>query len=144
MNKPIVADVTTTIEAPVARVWEALINPEMIRRYMFGTTVTSDWKVGSPIRWTGVWQGRAYEDKGVILELQPERTIRFTHFSPLSGLPDTPENYHTVTVMLSAEIPRTRVLLTQDNNPTEQAREHSERNWGFMLGNLKTLLEHAV
>jgi uncharacterized protein YndB with AHSA1/START domain len=144
MNKPIVADVTTTIEAPIAKVWEALINPEMIRRYMFGTTVTSDWKVGSPIRWTGEWQGRAYEDKGVILELQPERTIQFTHFSPLSGLPDTPQNYHTVTVMLSAEQPRTRVSLTQDNNPTEQAREHSERNWGIMLDSLKALLEHAA
>jgi len=36
---------------------------------------------------------------------------------------------------------RTRVTLSQDNNPTEQAREHSEKNWGMMLTALKQFLE---
>jgi len=136
-----VARASTTIDAPLAKVWDALVNPETIRRYMFGTTVASEWKKGSPIVWKGQWKGKAYEDKGVILELEPERRLRYTHFSPLSGAPDVPESYHKVTVDLSVEGGRVRVALSQDNNPTAEAREHSERNWAAMLASLKKLLE---
>jgi len=37
----------------------------------------------------------------VILKLEPLQTLKYSHFSPLSGLTDKPENYHTVTVELS-------------------------------------------
>lgn len=136
-----VAKASTTIEAPPGRVWEALVNPSMIKQYMFGTDVVSDWKEGSPIIWKGEWQGKTYEDKGVIRKIQPERTIQYTHFSPLSGLPDRPESYHTVTIDLSGDGTRTNLSLSQDNNPTDEAREHSEKNWRMMLEGLKSLLE---
>jgi len=55
--------------------------------------------------------------------------------------PDTPENHHTVTIELVEERGRTRVSLSQDNNPTEEARAHSEQNWKGMLDGLKKLLE---
>src|SRR5512135_3274710 len=99
----IIASAGVTIDAPVAKVWDALTNPQVIKQYMFGTNVVFDWQEGSPIIWQGEWQGRKYEDKGVILKLAPERMIRYSHFSPLSGVPDVPENYHTVTVELSVE-----------------------------------------
>ena len=51
-----------TITAPVDDVWEALVTPAAIKAYMFGTTVTLEWVVGSPIVWTGEWQGR--QDRG--------------------------------------------------------------------------------
>ncbi len=141
MAKGQVARASVTINVPISKVWDALVNPEAIKRYMFGASVVSDWREGSSIVWKGEWQGRPYQDKGVILRLKPNRTLQYTHFSPLSGVPDTPENYHTVTVELSSEGKTTRVVLTQDNNPTEQAREHSERNWNTMLATLKTFLE---
>ena len=40
---------------------------------MFGTDAVSDWKEGSPITWKGEWEGKHYEDRGVILRLEPER-----------------------------------------------------------------------
>ena len=141
MNKGLIANVSTTIDAPSADVWQALVTPAAIKEYMFGTTVTSDWVVGSPIVWKGEWQGRGYEDKGIILQAVPERVLEYSHFSPLAGNPDVPENYHIVTVELSPDGERTRVALSQDNNPTEQAREHSESNWGTMLAALKQFLE---
>jgi uncharacterized protein YndB with AHSA1/START domain len=141
MDRPLVARASATIDAPVARVWDALVDPEAIRRYMFGTTVVSDWTEGSPIVWKGEWKGKAYEDTGVILRIERGRVLRYSHFSPLSGLPDTPENHHTVTIELVEQAGRTRVSLAQDNNPTEQARQHSERNWSAMLAGLKQLLE---
>ncbi len=141
MAKGQVARVSVAIDATISKVWDALVNPDAIRRYMFGASVVSDWTEGSSIVWKGEWQGRPYQDKGVILRLKPGRTLQYTHFSPLSGVPDTPENYHTVTVELSTEGNKTRVVLIQDNNPSEQAREHSERNWNTMLATLKKFLE---
>lgn len=141
MNENLIAKASATINAPSAKVWDALVNPKAIKQYMFGTNVVSDWREGGRITWKGEWQGKSYEDKGLILQLKPGRTIQYTHFSPLSGLPDKPENYHTVTIELSGEGDQTRVSLAQDNNPTEQARKHSEKNWESMLTGLKKFLE---
>ena len=142
-NKGLIAKASISINAPVGKVWDALTKPEVIKQYMFGTNVISDWKQGSPIVWKGEWQGKKYEDKGIILKLEPNRILQYTHFSPLSGQQDQdmPENYHTVTIELSAEGAQTHISLSQDNNPTEQARGHSENNWVMMLASLKKLLE---
>ncbi len=139
--KGLTAKASISINVPVGSVWDALTNPEVIKQYMFGTNVISDWKEGSPIVWKGEWQGKKYEDRGVILKLEPERLIQYSHFSPLSGKPDLPENYHTVTIELVSHGAETAVSLSQDNNETEQAREHSEKNWKMMLDGLKKLLE---
>jgi uncharacterized protein YndB with AHSA1/START domain len=141
MDKQFVARRTLAINAPVAKVWDALVNPRMIKQYMFGTNAISEWKEGSPIVFRGEWEGKRYEDKGMILRLEPERVLQYTHFSPLSGVLDTPENYHTVTVELSSQGTRTLLSLSQDNNASEQAREHSEKSWGIMLASLRDLLE---
>jgi uncharacterized protein YndB with AHSA1/START domain/predicted enzyme related to lactoylglutathione lyase len=140
-NRGLVAEASTTINAPLSEVWDALVNPEKIARYMFGTKVTSDWKEGSPIVWKGEWQGKEYEDRGVIKRLVPGHVIEYSHFSPLSGKSDKPENYHTVSVELSMKGKATRVRLTQDNNANEEELEHSEKNWNAMLEGLKKLVE---
>jgi uncharacterized protein YndB with AHSA1/START domain len=141
VTRTMIANASTVIAAPKQRVWQALVTPATIKQYMFGTNVTSDFREGSSIVWKGEWQGKAYEDKGVILRLQPNRLLEYTHFSPLAGLPDTPENYHRVTIELSDEGSQTRIMLAQDNNGTEQEREHSQKNWEMMLNGLKKLLE---
>jgi len=141
MDKNLIARASVTINATSAQVWNALVNPEAIKQYMFGTHVVTDWREGSPIIWKGEWQGQSYEDKGIVLQFKPERAIQYSHFSPLSGLPDKPESYHTVTIELSGEGNQTRVSLAQDHNPTEQARDHSEKNWEMMLITLKKFME---
>lgn len=141
MNTNLIARASILINAPSSKVWEALVTPEAINQYMFGTNAVSDWHAGSPIVWKGEWQGKPYEDKGVILQFQPGRTLQYSHFSPLTGLPDMPENYHTVTIELSDEGAQTRVALAQDHNSTEEEREHSAANWGMMLAALKAFVE---
>lgn len=136
-----IANSEILIGAPIEKVWDALVNPEIIKKYMFGTTVISDWTEGSKIIWQGEWKGKPYEDKGTILKIVPGRQLQYSHFSPLTGLEDTPENYHTVTVNLSEGEKQTRVALSQDNNATEKEKEHSESNWKMMLTGLKELLE---
>jgi uncharacterized protein YndB with AHSA1/START domain len=141
MSKNLIAKTSINIDASNEKVWDALVDPIAIKQYMFGTNVVSNWLEGSSIIWKGEWQGKPYEDKGVILQFKPERTIQYSHFSPLSGLPDKPENYHTVTIELSTSGNQTHVSLSQDNNATDEERFHSENNWGMMLASLKKFVE---
>jgi uncharacterized protein YndB with AHSA1/START domain len=140
-TQDLIARATITIDAPRAEVWKALVSPAAIQQYMFGADVRTDWKEGSPITWSGEWKGKKFEDKGKLLQVKPERRLQYSHFSPLSGLPDTPENYHTVTIELSDVGGKTLVTLTQDNSSTEEARKESEKNWNMMLQGLKKYLE---
>jgi uncharacterized protein YndB with AHSA1/START domain len=142
MEKNFIAHASVDIAASKDKVWDALVNPQTIKKYMFGTNVVTDWHEGSPIVWKGEWQGKSYEDKGEIRRFTPQQVIQYTHFSPMSGLPDKPENYHTVTIELVPEGDHTRVSLSQDKNPTEEARHHSQKNWEMMLASLKDLLEN--
>jgi uncharacterized protein YndB with AHSA1/START domain len=137
----LVAKAQTTIKASPDRVWEALTDPKMIKEYMFGTTVTSDWKKGNKITWKGEMNGKAYEDRGEILQVVPKKELKYSHFSPLSGQPDKPENYHTVSITLKSEEGKTEVILTQDKNRSEKERGEAEKNWNAMLASLKRLLE---
>jgi uncharacterized protein YndB with AHSA1/START domain len=141
MREELIARVSIDIDASRDDVWDALVKPEAIKQYMFGAEVESNWREGDSITWKGEWEGRRFEDKGVILKVEPGRMLRYSHFSPLSGLPDEQANYHTVTIDLSGDGSQTHVSLTQDNNPTEREREHSERNWNMMLGALKKHVE---
>ena len=122
------------------KIWDALINPDAIKQYMFGTTVTSGWREGGSITWKGEFEGKPYEDTGKILLADPEHSLHYTHYSPLSG-PDTPENHHTVKIDLTSEDKDTRITVTQDNNASENDRHHSEKNWTTMLEGLKKYLE---
>lgn len=141
MKSDLTARAEITVNAGSSDVWTALVTQSALKQFMFGADVVSDWKEGSGIVWKGTWEGRAYEDKGVVLQSKPEHLLQYTHFSPLSGVPDVPENYHTVTIALAESDGRTHVTLTQDGNDTEKAREHSEKNWSMMLDGLSKYLE---
>ncbi len=141
MEKNLIARASVLVNASSARVWEALVSPEAIQQYMFGAQVVTDWREGSAIIWKGEWQGKSFEDKGVILQLRPGQKLQYSHFSPLSGMPDQPENYHTVTIELSGEGQQTRLHLAQDKNATEEEQAESEKNWGLMLAALKKFVE---
>ncbi len=142
MQNNLIAKSTITINAPASKVWEALTSAEMIKKYLFGTQVTTDWKEGSPITYKGVWEGKEYEDKGTILKIEPERLLVSTYWSSIAGLADEPENYKKVTYELTSNDGGTELTITQDNNATEEEKNHSERNWKMVLTSLKELLEN--
>lgn len=143
MNKNLTARAVTSIAATKNKVWEALITPSAIKEYMFGTDVETDWNKGGKISWKGEFKGKKYTDKGEILNIEPEQTLQYSHFSPLSGKPDQPENYHTVTINLIGSGNKTEVELSQDNNADEKSREESAKNWAAMLEGLKKYVEKS-
>ncbi len=138
---PLLLRKTLSIKAPASKVWEALTSPEWIKQYLFGTKVTSDWKVGSPIRFTGTWEGKEYEDKGTILKFEKEKVFQYNYWSSFSSTSDVPENYAVLTFELSSHGDRTELSLTQDNIATEAELEHSGKNWEGVLEAMKKLIE---
>jgi uncharacterized protein YndB with AHSA1/START domain len=138
-----VATAEIDVDASPAQVWAALTDPEQIKRYMFGSEVATDWREGSEIIWKGEYEGKKYEDRGQIIEVEPQRRLKMTHFSPLSGQEDRPENYHTLLYELEERGGMTHVSLSQDNNATEEAAEHSQANWEKMLAGLKQVVERS-
>ena len=141
MSNTVIAKATTTINAPASKVWDALTKPDQIKQYMFGTQVTTDWKVGSPITYKGEWKGKAYEDKGKVLEIEPRKRLVSTFWSSLAGLPDKPENYKTVRYELAPEGDRTKLTITQDNNASQAEAQEAEQNWNMVLDGIKKLVE---
>jgi uncharacterized protein YndB with AHSA1/START domain len=143
------AQVEKTIRAPPAQVWKALTTPEKLKKFFFGAEVASDWKVGSPITMRGEFKGKAYEDKGEILVIEPEAKLSFSHWSALSGDADVPDNYHVVSFELSPQNRGTRVTLTQSNlngriRPSDRAHKADyEKNWQGVLDGLANTVAKA-
>ena len=137
------ARASISIRAPIGRIWAALTTPETLKQFFFGADVESDWRVGSAIYWRGTWQEKPYEDKGTVLEFTPPKRLVTTHWSPLSGVPDVPENYHTVTYELEDAGDRTVVSISQDGSASQAEADHSAENWRGVLNSLKSFLEGA-
>lgn len=130
----------TTINASVEKVWEALINPEMVKQYFFGSSQETDWEIGSSILWTGEYEGTKYIDKGKVLEFLPNDKLSYSYLSSWSGLDDKPENYLLVTYEVKAIEAGTELTITQSNYDEEKAK-HSAENWAVVIDGLKKLVE---
>jgi uncharacterized protein YndB with AHSA1/START domain len=138
-----VARAVVDIDAGREAVWHALTDPGMIAGWMMGARVSTDWQVGSPISWEGELDGKAYEDKGEVLAVEQPDRLSVTHYSPLMGEADTPENYHTIVYELSGDDGTTTVTLTQDGNDSAEQAEQFSANWQGMLESLKASVESA-
>ena len=138
------ASTAITIQGSPSKVWEALTDPTIIRSYLFGTDTKTDWAVGHPITWSGNWNGKEYEDKGTVLKNEPEKILSTSHWSPLSGNPDDPENYHIVTYELISTPDHVTLTVTQSNSPTQaEADEMIEAGWKPILEEIKKIVEDA-
>ena len=131
------------VDAGQDAVWAALTDPARIAGWMMGAEVRTDWRVGSPITWSGEMDGTSYEDKGEVLEVDEPNRLSMTHYSPLMGEADEPESYHTVVYELSGGDGPTTVRLTQDGNDSAEQAEQFSTSWQGMLEALKASVESA-
>jgi uncharacterized protein YndB with AHSA1/START domain len=135
-----IARAEVEIAAPPQQVWDALTDPAAVKKYMFGADVDTTWEVGSPITWSGEYEGTAYQDKGEVVAVDEPNRLEVTHFSPLTGQDDVPENYHTLVYALDGDEQGTKVTITQDNNGDQAEADRNSQTWGQMLEALKTHL----
>ncbi|GAJ27887.1 SRPBCC domain-containing protein [Acidomonas methanolica] len=81
---------TILIKAPHTVVWDALTSPSQIERYFFGTKLTTDWLIDSPMTFRGDYQGKTYEDRGTVLTFDPPTGLSYSYWSSFSGTEDLP------------------------------------------------------
>lgn len=136
------AKVTIHIKATPEAVWDALVNPAVIKQYFFGTEAISDWKEGSTLNFKGEYEGKQYFDKGVIKKIDKPKMLQYTYLSSMSGQEDKPENYALITYVLTPVDGHTQLDITQDNIPTEAAQEHSLKNWSEVSRHIKQIIEN--
>jgi len=149
MSQPLIVTNTITIQAPAARVWDALINPEMTKKYMFGCEALSDWKQGSTLLWKGNFNGlEMVAVKGRIIKIEPGKLLIYTTIDPNNpAVPDLPENYLTVTYDLSGQNGHTLLTVSQGDYSmvAEGDKRYAETiaggGWTPILLQIKELLE---
>jgi uncharacterized protein YndB with AHSA1/START domain len=86
LAKTLIAKNGIQINNTVAEVWKALVNPEIVEKYMLGSQQLSDWRKGSSIIWKKDFNGRKFEDKGEIREITPQQSLKYTHYSPANRM----------------------------------------------------------
>lgn len=141
MQHNLTATTQITVQASAAQVWEALTTPALIKKYLMGADVHTDWKVGSPLTYTGTYNGKPFEEKGVIQKIEPRKVLQATHFSTSSGKPDKPENYALVTWKLHEQEGATVLVVSQDGIANEAGIEGAKKNWTQVLQALKKTVE---
>ena len=141
MKDTLIAETSISVDATPAQVWKALTTPKLIKKYLMGTDVSTDWKEGSTINYNGEYEGKKYHDKGIIKKIVPEKLLQSTYLSSMSGKKDKPENYNLVTYKITKRDDKTVITLSQDNNSTEKEKEHSTENWKTVLKKLKEVVE---
>jgi uncharacterized protein YndB with AHSA1/START domain len=145
MEDETTADITTStsvsIDAPVEQVWRAITTPDLIKGWFFGVDTRSSWTVGGELVHTGELNGRPYEDKGVIVRIEPPTLLEHTHWSPMAGRPDRSENYETVTYRLVDVGGTSEVTVSEVDLPSEEAKRMSEQAWRSALDALKDQCE---
>lgn len=137
------ARATQVVDADPEQCWRSLTDPELVREYFFGTTVSSDWQVGSPVTYSGEWNGQPYQDHGTVIEANEPLLLVTSYFSPMSGKEDHPENYQRVTYRIQPIDGGCRVTVEQTNNDSEEAAERSSSNWQMVLDGLAKVAPRA-
>ena len=141
MNRKLLATTSISIHATPAEVWQALINPAIIKEYMYGTETTTDWVLGSPITFSGEYDGKPYIDKGVILNVNPERVLSYSYWSSLSATEDFEDNYAHITYHIEGFDEETTLVITQDNLEDDEEVIKAEDNWMKVSHIIKSVVE---
>lgn len=146
---PLLVKNTIIINAPVSKVWDALTNPSQTKKYMFGCEALSDWRKGSPLTWEMIHEGKPFVAvKGTIIDIEPNKRLVYTTIDPHAAIKDDPENYLTVTYLLSSDNGKTSLTVTQGDytKVADGERRYTEaynngEGWNPILMEIKKMLE---
>ena len=149
MSKPLIVNSSIKIHASIPKIWDVLVNSEQTKKYMFGCEILSDFKVGSPFLWRGVFEGKELiAVKGIVKAIEENKTLAFTAFDPAATYPDIPENYTTITYTLKEE--KDGVLLAVSQGDFSTVAEGEKRyaevynngdGWNPILVQIKAIAE---
>jgi uncharacterized protein YndB with AHSA1/START domain len=120
------------------RLWQAITDPEIRRKYNFGATVNSDWKVGSRLE-MGVAEAGVELGEGEVLEVDPPR--RLVHTMTALWSDDVKrEGTSRITWEIEQVADSCHLTVTHDEL-REGANDQLYGGWPMILSGLKTWLE---
>jgi uncharacterized protein YndB with AHSA1/START domain len=145
MRHDLTVSESVLIDVEPEKVWRALTDPEIIKKYLFGTETLTDWKPGSEIIFQGKYgdeNQHTYKDKGIILENIPGKKLSYSYWSGFSRLEDKPENYSIITYLLHDKNDgKTSFTWTQQGYATEENYQHSLQGMNEFLLQIKNIIE---
>ncbi|WP_076864708.1 SRPBCC family protein [Bradyrhizobium mercantei] len=142
------------ITAEPKQVWDAVMDPkagEAWRNAHFKT----DWRIGAPITIEAEIGAKRYRDKGRVIRVEPPVLLAYAYWSRVSGLPDVPQSYATITMTLAADGGETVLTVTQQVPPSpvrrgngweigaESGARHVAFYWRMALPRLKRAVEQG-
>lgn len=126
------------IEAPRARVWEALTDGKQTRHFWYGRSVGSDWTKGARVEFRMADSNRLDHD-GEILEIDPPNRLVMTFDTRPQGSTEPPSR---VTYELEEKNGATKLTVTHDRFPPDsKVLEGVSNGWPTILSSMKTYLE---
>jgi uncharacterized protein YndB with AHSA1/START domain len=130
-----------SIKASQQKVWETLTQPELVKKWQFGSELITDWQVGSSIRFKTEWEGKVFEQWGKVLEFKPYELIKYSLFAPRPGLEDKPENYFVMNYLLRFENGFTQLEIIQEDDRPNAVQEDPQGEENPILKALKQVAE---
>ena len=128
------------IGAPIARVWQGIVDGEMTKHYVYGTRFEGKLKKGAPYAFVGDGDFKVVD--GEILEIEPEKRLVMTwsaHWDD-SVAKDRPSRVSYEIAPAGASTTKLRVV-HDDFDGATATYTGSVEGWPLMLSSLKTLLE---
>lgn len=134
-----------TLNAEAPKVWEALTNPELTKKYFFGCEVHSQWKEGSPIIYKNPQKDKEMV-KGTIEKIEPQKLLQYTVWDSAFGTTNDPGQHTVIKQELFYRDGKTTLSITQGNfgktYGTIKKYKDSDRGWDTVLQGLKNVVEH--
>lgn len=137
---------TIVINASLYTVWDTLTNTALMKLWMgepeMQLEIITDWEVGSPIVVKGFHHVK-FENKGIVLDFEPNKFLKYNYLSSISRLPDKPENYTIIEFALNPLENQTALTLTLSNFPTESIFKHIGFYWRTTIHLMKNFAERS-
>jgi uncharacterized protein YndB with AHSA1/START domain len=148
MEPQLVISNSVVINATKSKVWTVLTDPAETKKYMFGCEVVTDWHVGHPIVWKGIFDGKELVAvSGKVKAYQQEKFLAYTAFDPNSNILDVPQNHTTVTYTVNQLGTSVELTVTQGDfaKVADGERRYKESTdgggWDPILQEIKKIAE---
>jgi uncharacterized protein YndB with AHSA1/START domain len=131
------------IAAGPEKVWKALVDNRMIRRYFFGHTIQSKWRKGAPLQFFRPNGEKA--DFGKITVYKPRKVLAYTFQMPgdkTKRSRPTEVTFEILPMLGGVKLMLThRYLTPKDTEKNPFTLRGLNNGWPAILSNLKSVLE---
>ena len=135
---------TVSIDTSPYKVWMYLTEPNLMKMWMgepeMNIEVITDWIIGNPILVKGFHHVN-FENKGIVLQFDPQNILQYSHLSSISHLPDIKKNHSIITFTIEQKKRKTLLEIQIENFPTESIYKHLDFYWQGTANVLRNFVE---